>query len=254
MKPAQEAQAALAARAVEAAQAAHSGQTAQAVQAAEVAGVIHDAKAPQRASPAVSRRKIYIDLGARNGDTLELFAKKHPSEIDSGAVEMWAFECNPDNQALLRQAAERLCQEHPAMQGHIHLVFGAAWNATGVIPFHTDARANLLTGGSVYSSPYAQGDVVEVPSFDMASWMREHLSPTEDVVVKMDIEGAEFPVLRRLMQDGVAQWVKEWVVEFHGGSTPHSANPWASPDTNMKIEQDFFDMVKRYHMVYTDWH
>jgi len=62
------------------------------------------------------------------------------------------------------------------------------------------------------------GDVIEVPCFDFAVWLR-HLRHAgagfERVVVKMDIEGAEFALLSYLHEDGSDSLIDWLLVEWH---------------------------------------
>lgn len=183
---------------------------------------------------------------------MKQYAQDHVEEVRGGNVEMWAFECNPDNMPLLSNAADDLIKTYPNMKGHVHVIMGAAWNSTGNITFHTDVR-DVKTGGSIYTSPYAQGKTVVVPSFDMASWMHQHLKPENEIFMKIDIEGAEFPVLKRMLDDGVASWVHEWKVEFHAGKNAGSDNPWQSPDTDLQLKNRFFDLVHSHGMIFHRW-
>ncbi len=52
-----------------------------------------------------------------------------------------------------------------------------------------------------------------VPAFDFARFLR--LFPDRVIHVKMDIEGAEFPVLRHLLKDGSIALIDHLYVEFH---------------------------------------
>lgn len=52
-----------------------------------------------------------------------------------------------------------------------------------------------------------------VPSFDF-SWFVHEL-PEAVIVCSMDIEGSEFPVLRKMIKDGTIQRIKVLDVEFH---------------------------------------
>ena len=54
--------------------------------------------------------------------------------------------------------------------------------------------------------------VVRVPCFDFSAWLRE--LPTRPVV-KLDVEGAEFPILERMVEEGTDALVAELLVEWH---------------------------------------
>jgi FkbM family methyltransferase len=61
------------------------------------------------------------------------------------------------------------------------------------------------------------GDIVRVPCFDFSAWLRELPPPP---IVKLDVEGAEFPILEKLVADGTDVLVAELLVEWHDDKMP----------------------------------
>jgi hypothetical protein len=58
-----------------------------------------------------------------------------------------------------------------------------------------------------------------VACFDFSRWLSDLRTshPRPDViVVKMDIEGAEVPVLQKMIEDGTDALIDELLVEWHG--------------------------------------
>lgn len=51
----------------------------------------------------------------------------------------------------------------------------------------------------------------DVPCFDFSSWMKRQ----GPAVVKMDIEGAEFPILEKMIHDGTHTLIELLLVEWH---------------------------------------
>lgn len=64
------------------------------------------------------------------------------------------------------------------------------------------------------------GEVIRVPCFDFSSWLRGLEEPP---VVKFDVEGAEFPILERMVEDGTDRLVAEALVEWHDDAMPDFA-------------------------------
>lgn len=93
----------------------------------------------------------------------------------------------------------------------------AAWIQDGEVEF---ARVRGLRGwdSTVMRAKNARGewtgagDVIRVPCFDFSSWLRGLPEPP---VVKLDVEGAEFPILEKLVADGTDVLVSELLVEWH---------------------------------------
>lgn len=68
------------------------------------------------------------------------------------------------------------------------------------------------------SAWYRENDYVyRVRTFDVASWMAISFSYSDFIVVKMDVEGAEFPVLRKLISLGKMGLVDVLAMECHSG-------------------------------------
>jgi FkbM family methyltransferase len=64
---------------------------------------------------------------------------------------------------------------------------------------------------------WSRGDAIRVPCFDFSAWLRELPEPP---VVKLDVEGAEFPILERLVAEGTDVLVAELLVEWHDNKMP----------------------------------
>lgn len=93
----------------------------------------------------------------------------------------------------------------------------AAWIEDGELEF---ARVRGLRGwdSTVMRAKNARGewggsgDVIRVPCFDLSAWLRGLPEPP---IVKMDVEGAEFPLLEKLIADRTDALVQELFVEWH---------------------------------------
>ena len=53
------------------------------------------------------------------------------------------------------------------------------------------------------------------PAIDIADWLRRTVRPDDFVVVKMDIEGAEYDVVPHLLREKVADLIDELFLEIH---------------------------------------
>ena len=57
----------------------------------------------------------------------------------------------------------------------------------------------------------------DVPAIDLGSFLGEHTTPDDFVLMKMDIEGAEFAVVPSLISSGAACLIDEMYLECHSG-------------------------------------
>lgn len=82
---------------------------------------------------------------------------------------------------------------------------------------------------SIYASEFGGGSTTlvkggsfTVETIDVALWFHEHLKPTDHIHVRMDIEGSEYTVIRRMITSGVACWMD--VLEFETHAMYHVSN------------------------------
>lgn len=151
-------------------------------------------------------RSIYLDFGANAGETVA-------DQLASASVDQcWAFEPNPELAAALRirfagQAVE--VQEK------------AAWVENGTQPLYLGhpLSSTLMTGKVTlenwpqYAITYDRS--VEVETIDTAQWIIDTVRPEDNVIMKMDIEGAEYVVLQRVIDTGAIDLIDELRCEFH---------------------------------------
>lgn len=146
-----------------------------------------------------------VDLGCANrGEwfSLEALAEKYKPEM------IYGFDPSPNLNVRVKSIAGTPCK----------LVRKAAWLYDGTIAFDdeliTGRHATIGVGPSDPSTGRI-GVIGEGPRtakcFDFSAWMKK-LGPA---VVKMDVEGAEFALLDKLLVDGTAELIRELVIEWH---------------------------------------
>lgn len=79
----------------------------------------------------------------------------------------------------------------------------AAWTHDGTVLFHEDGTASRI---GAYGS--------EVECFDFSAWLKK--LKADEIIVKMDIEGAEVALIERMIEDGTDALLSELLVEWHG--------------------------------------
>lgn len=155
---------------------------------------------------------IYIDLGAGDGDTILQFRNwrgllniHYPDSYKDWIA--YGFEPNP--------AMERKWKRH--IKEDTIIKKEAAWTTDGVI--------TLSIGQPYYKSSvmkekkdYQEGKKMVVPCFDFSKWIEQFRGDT--VILKMDIEGAELPILTKMMEDGTDTIPTVTFVEWHDGKMP----------------------------------
>lgn len=153
-------------------------------------------------APATPVRYAFIDGGAHLGETVLSFEKtklfqKHPWSVVS-------FEPNPE---LVPQIPKR---------PFLTVMPNAIWTKDEELEFHFSHHETL--GGSVMNTYVAlpEMNTVKVKAIDFGQWLKRTYRKEDVVYVKLDIEGAEYPVLEQMLQDGTMALVDKLFIEFHG--------------------------------------
>lgn len=167
---------------------------------------------------------VFVDLGCYDGDTVEEF--RNWSKIafpDKKDWKIYAFDPNPkfkDDWENKKDANTVFEQK-------------AAWIENGTIEVAID-DANEPVGTTVMPGKkkiWDHNEKITVECFDFAKWIETF--DKDFVVVKMDIEGAEFPVLERMIDLGTARIPSHLLVEFH----PNKVEEYTTDDKNALIRR-----------------
>lgn len=141
---------------------------------------------------------IYIDAGFWQGRALEIYKEKG---IVDESWTIYAFEPNPDLDVP---------SDIKKIGLPIKFIKKAVWIKNGRKTFNIggrpDAAALVDTGG--HSSPKK----VTVQTIDFSEFVSELDEP---IICNMDIEGAEFFVLPKMIEDGSIKKISILEIEFH---------------------------------------
>ena len=140
--------------------------------------------------------KIFIDAGFYSGHALDYYA---PLMDKSWLV--YAFE--PNTKFKVTETAKRFPFK-------VNWVKKAVWIEDGETDFVMAGREDA---SYLKDSREADLDGVQVPCIDFSKFVGE--LPDTTIICSMDIEGAEFPVLEKMLKDGTASKIDVLDIEFH---------------------------------------
>ena len=132
---------------------------------------------------------VIIDAGGNVGMSALWFRREHPK------AELTVYEADPALAAVLSRNLVA------AGITDVNVQHAAVWDHDGTVSFDNRGQDKGLVS--------ADG-AVSVRSVDLAL----HLPPRVDLL-KLDIEGAEYGVIRRLSETGALARVRNFVAEFH---------------------------------------
>jgi len=178
---------------------------------------------------------VTIDCGANVGTVTTAFAR--------GGAFVHAFEPNPDAFAVL---AERLGDD-PNVALHPEAVLDHSGRVR--LYLHVDAIDHPVAASVGSSVLPFKGNVdeeryIEVDAIDLAEFVLDLRRRVK--VVKIDVEGAECPIIHRLIDTGAIEQTEMVLVELHDRHIPELAGDYAALRERLARE----GLVDR---VLTDW-
>lgn len=152
-------------------------------------------------------RNVFIDLGANVGDVSARFASENPG------YEVFCVEPNLDLIPQIHRRAYGVGQV-------FNVIAGAAWVYDGTIRLFSsgEAEASTVVAGKVEVNDWPQIDYssgTETPCFDVSSWLLRNFALQDNVVMKMDVEGAEYEILRKMIQEKSIFLITRLLCEWH---------------------------------------
>lgn len=162
-----------------------------------------------------SEKALFIDCGSNLGQGFNFFKKHFPKEY----FDYELFEPNPN---CLNQL-EKLKDSLPDYSIVIHKEAISTKKST--LKFYGLVESNgggaLSQGGSILkdhnSKQYDANEnkAITVQAINFGSYLKEKLKRYRTIIIKMDIEGAEYSVLNDLIDRGLAKNINVIFCEFH---------------------------------------
>jgi FkbM family methyltransferase len=188
----------------------------------------------------VQPRRVFVDCGS---NTCKVLADRIERGLES---EFFAFEPQPE----LVACVEEVRRKHPGVP--IHFFPKAVWVHDGTMSFYLATEwgpnykggSTLLAGHVKNAAKVDYSRPVTVECIDFSRWLRRNFSRRDRIVVKMDIEGAEYPVLEKMIADGTIDYVSELIVEFH----------WHMSENLSKARHDVLRAALDGRILVTEWH
>ena len=198
-----------------------------------------------------SGRKIYFDFGANDGASFDYFLsdpkKKWWADFQGdgtfslqgkgfeGGWTVIAFEANPNFKDVLESVKARPLYKPPNTE--IILNVGVAVSDTsGFIDLWLDSDEKGKggsSGSSIMSGSSAtyHNNSVKIPVMGIIDiFHKYHITRDDYIIMKVDIEGAEFKMLRKMVTHNLLHLVDILAVEWHMGDTEKKCLKWITED------------------------
>lgn len=164
--------------------------------------------------------KLFIDCGFNSGYILQAMMKQLPD------FNAYGFEAN---ERVFKFSAETLLRD-PRILG---LDFSAVSTTDGTVDFHEidySSKVCPMQASTIIEGLDPEKDresVTQIKSVDFSNWLSDifnkHTNGADPfIALKMDIEGAEYDVLERMIENGTMAYVGYLAVEFHARRFPEA--------------------------------
>ena len=176
---------------------------------------------------------IFIDLGAFDGDTIKEFLKW---QYITGKKDwkIYGFEPNPDCIDQINWLNNNY--------SNVNIYNKAAWNCKDSIEFTVRPKSTPLGSTAIKAKrDWGQGQVIRVAAIDFSEWLKENVKKKDYVIVKCDIEGSEYPVLKKVIDDGNDKLIDLIMVEWHDSKIRSNL-----PKQRGYIDETFKDRLKEW--------
>jgi len=154
-------------------------------------------------------KNIFLDCGANNNCSARLFRKLYDEKMK---YKIYSFECEP-----------KFKDRFSDIQ-NLEFIPKAVWIEDGALEFYRDitghktGRMQYIGGSLLKAKTSAQLDKknpLVVESIDFSKWVKETLNKEDYIILKMDIEGAEYKVLEKMFREGTFDYMNELWIEWH---------------------------------------
>jgi len=162
-------------------------------------------------------KNIFLDCGTNICQGLIYF---YNNGIINDTYEIHTFEPN----SIGCRVKERISEIQKQTPLNITTYDSAVWIEDGFVSFNqeygklpngdVDLAGVMSSIDGVGINPPGYKNRMTVPSINFSRFVSE-LPEDANIICKMDIEGAEFQVLRHMIKEGTITRIKEMYVEFH---------------------------------------
>lgn len=194
------------------------------------------------------KKGLFIDCGANLGQGFTYFSRFYsPNKFDYLVIEP-----NPYCQKLLRDAILKIVPENQFI-----IIEKAASIAKGSCLFygltpleggqHSEGASIIAEHNTKYYEPNAD-NAIGVLTFPLGDLINEYSEVYNVIVLKLDVEGAEYSIIPHLFDTGAALKLKHIYIEFHSNDVPIDLQP-----QRKRAELDIINQLSKLKIGFTRW-
>jgi len=153
--------------------------------------------------------KIFLDCGAWKGNSISYFLETFENAKD---YQIYAFECNTDIVSKLRNNIRKNNIDN------VNIIEKALWDSDGVRTFKVGVNKYSESSSLLQSKRiirHNKSNDMRVECINFSNWIKTNLKKDDYIICKLNIEGAEYRVLNKLIGDKTIDYINELHVAWH---------------------------------------
>ncbi|XP_077862250.1 uncharacterized protein LOC144343703 [Saccoglossus kowalevskii] len=167
-------------------------------------------------------RKFFLDCGANVASSVLLFRETYPRAKE---YTIHSFEIDPQLRPYFAPFESRTMFFHNQgvsnTSGKLEAYLEGAWYP-GKISLHVEEQWGGGTFFAEESEKTAQDGGnrklsrrMQVPAVDLSQWIQHNTNRADYVILKLDVEGAEYSIIKKMLEDGTFDWIDKFYGELH---------------------------------------
>lgn len=149
----------------------------------------------------------FIDCGANEGRDILNFYSNLNEEHDTDKFQIIAFEAN-------RRLLPKL-SNLKSMIKNFTIIDKAVSNVDGVVSFRV-GKNKYSSSINPAKNNFTVTEEKLIPCVDFSRWLSDNTAEEDDVIVNLDVEGAEYDIVDSLFESCMINRIKKLYIEFHG--------------------------------------
>lgn len=179
----------------------------------------------------MKKRVHFIDCGGNIGQSVE-YALDNYENVIIDTFEAYDLNCNE----IIKKYGS-----HDSVYIHNN----AVWVNEEKMKFYLQDWG-ARTGSSLFHGKHSTGEKYnEVQCVNICEWIKNNVSGDDYVILKLDIEGAEYTVIDALIEKGIDKHIDEWFIEWH--------MPGKLPNLDAAYMNEVKDKFIEKKYKWTDW-
>ena len=175
---------------------------------------------------------VFIDCGAHCGESI--LRAKRQFGINAKII---SFEPVP----YFAKEIQKIWKDDDS----VDIVNAAVWIEDNINELQISTA--ITDGSSLLKEPAKEGQgeylSIQVNTFDFSNFLKQFKERNFKLIVKFDIEGAEYHVLNKMIEEGTIHYVDEFWGEWHEAKT----------DDQKKYRKEVFSYLKENNIAVREW-